>query len=313
MFNNTNEDSGPFYSANDIYSKNKNINSPKIIVNEKCFFFTITDAIFQDNNNNESHISDSNSQDINFSLDDFNSFFDTNSNSEEILECKYNKPMANANRVSQNNSRVILFDTLKQKKKGRIPKFSGNKKEHDKHCLDNILTKIQVHFLSFIINLANDALKAEFGEKTKYNFKHLSHGIKKNINFNSFYEIKNCIIEEILKKDISSKYKKCNNPKINEEVLKEVCEKSDWLDGFFKLKYITVFKKHYSIEGKLTKLEYDGKTFKLSNKTKNLFYLLEKYNDEREEIKNTIKQVYFNVKTGYYGQNPFTLKKKKIE
>lgn len=39
------------------------------------------------------------------------------------------------------------------------------KKEHNKHSLDNILSKIQVHFLSFLINMVNDALKAEFGEK----------------------------------------------------------------------------------------------------------------------------------------------------
>ena len=51
----------------------------------------------------------------------------------------------------------------------------------------------------------------------------------------------------------------------------------------------------------------------MSHKTENLFYLLKKNNAEREEINNTIKQVYLNVKTGYCGEDPFTLKKKKIE
>ena len=140
-------------------------------------------------------------QNINCSLDDYTNFFDKNPNPEEIFINKYDKPNEDSNIVSEKNSKGILFDISKPKKKGRTPKFSGNKKEHDKHCLDNILTKIQVHFLTFIINLSNDALKAKFGEKTTYNFKHLSHGIKKEINFNSFYKNKNCIIKDILKKE----------------------------------------------------------------------------------------------------------------
>ena len=199
MFNNTNEDSGPFYSANDIYSNNRDINSTKKILDENCFFFTTTDAKFQDNNNNESHISDPNSQDINCFLDDSTNFFDKNPNSE-VLDCIFDKPIIDLNLVSQKNCKRKLFDTSKKKKKGRIPQFSGNKKEHTKHCLDNILTKIQVHFLTFIINLSNDALKAKFGEKTTYNFKHLSHKIKKEINYKAFCFNKNCIIKEILKR-----------------------------------------------------------------------------------------------------------------
>ena len=85
------------------------------------------------------------------------------------------------------------------------------------------------------------------------------------------------------------------------------------MDGFFNLKYINIFKDYYNIQNPLTEIEYNGKTFKLSNKTENLFYLLKKNNAEREEINNTIKQVYLNVKTGYCGEDPFTLKKKKIE
>ena len=171
----------------------------------------------------------------------------------------------------------------------------------------------QVHFLSFVINLSNDALKAKFGEKTPFHFKHLSHGIKKKINYGAFCENKNCIIKEILKKDISSKYKKCDDPKINEKVLEKVCQESKWLDDFFNLKYIKVFKDYYNSEYPLKEIEYNRITFKLSDKTKNLSYLLKKNDAEREEINNTIKQVFLNVKTGYCGEDPFTLKKKKIE
>ena len=302
-------DRGQLYLANNMNSEIKDINSLKIIENGDCFFFTVTDDNFKDINN-ESNNSFTYSKEIYIPLDDFTSISDTNPNSEDIIDYKLGIPIKDYNIVTPKNSKKLLFEA--SKKKGR-PKLSGNKKEHDKHCLDNILVKIQVHFLSFIINLSNDALKAQFGEKTTYNFKHLSHGIKKEINFNSFYKNKNCIIKDILKKDISSKYKKCKDPKINEKILKEACEKSFWLDNFFNLKYIKVFKEYYNINEPLTKIEYKGKTFKLSNKPKSLYSLLEKNDTQREEINNTIKPVYLNIKTGYCGQDPFTLKKAKID
>lgn len=90
-----------------------------------------------------------------------------------------------------------IFKVLSAKRGRR--QEGKRKKEHNKHSLDNILSKIQVHFLSFLINLVNDALKAEFGEKTFYNFKNLPHKFKKKVDFNSFYSINNCMIKDLLK------------------------------------------------------------------------------------------------------------------
>lgn len=43
--------------------------------------------------------------------------------------------------------------------------------------------KIQVHFHSFLINLANDALITEFGQNHQYgNFKNINYSEKKILN-----------------------------------------------------------------------------------------------------------------------------------
>ena len=310
MENNTNEELSPFFSANDINYKTKEMNSPKNIGN--TFFFTITDDKSKDSNNNESNDFFINYQDKNSLFEDDTTNFYTNNNTEEIFGNTSFIPIVNQNIVPIEDRNIVKLFDLKISKKGR-KKLSGNKKEHDKHCLDNILTKIQVHFLNFLINLSNDVLKAEFGENNVYNFKHLSYKFKKNVNFNSFIKNKNCAIKELLIQNISSKYSKCQDKNINEKILKTVCEKSYWLNDFFNLKYINVFLNYYYIEDPKTKIEYKGKTIELSKKTKSIFYLFEKNNTQKEEINNIIKQVYLNIKTGYYGQDPFTSKKKKID
>lgn len=292
------------FTSNNINSKNEDQNSYKNIGNEDYFLFTIDDNQFKDFTNKETYNPFTYFKELNnMSLDNFTNIFDTNT--EETTDNIFEISNNNSNITQPYNPKKILFQA---KKRGR-QKFSESKKEHDKHCLDNLLTKIQVHFLSFIINLSNDALKAEFGEKTPYNFKHLSHKIKKNVNFNSFYNIKNSMIKDVLEKEISTKYKN-SDKNINIEILKKVCGQSDWLKDFFNIKYIILFKDYYYIEEPLTKIEYKDKTITLSNKTKSFYYLLKKNKTQTEEINRIIKQIYLNIKTGYCGQEPFTSKKK---
>ena len=61
-----------------------------------------------------------------------------------------------------------------------LSRFSRKKRNRalDK---DNIICTIQIHFLNFLINFANDAIKAEFKDKRKINleFKKINHKIKK--------------------------------------------------------------------------------------------------------------------------------------
>lgn len=184
-----------------------------------------------------------------------------------------------------------IFNVLSTKR-GR-KKEGENIKVHNKHSFDNILAKIQVHFLSFLINLGNDALKAEFGENTSYNFKNLPHKLKKNVNFNTFYYMSNCMIKDLLKNEISGKYKKYDK-NINEKTINEVCQQSQWLDDFFKLKNIEIFKDYYNKEEPLKKIEYKTKTIILSEKTKSIIELYRKNYTQKKEIKEIINSIYLN-------------------
>ena len=58
-------------------------------------------------------------------------------------------------------SKNEIFEVKQQKDRGRQTKNS-RKVKHNSNSLDNILTKIQVHFFSFIKDIANDALFTEF-------------------------------------------------------------------------------------------------------------------------------------------------------
>ena len=115
--------------------------------------------------------------------------------------------------------------------------------------------------------------------------------------------------------EISEKYKKFNDKKINEKTLEKVCKESTWLKNFFNLKYIKLFKDYYYIKFNepLKEIEYNGRTINLSNKTESIYYLLKKNESQKEEILKTIKEVYFNIKTGYFGEDPFASKKEKID
>ena len=174
----------PTYNMN---SRDKDTYSNKTIGNGNYFFFSIDEGRFKDSQDykdpskNELNYSYSDKNETNNSFlgyeepfDDFINIFNTNSNTEGIEGNILGEFIIDA--YPSQNHRKNLFVT---KKKGRAKICENKNKVHDKHSLDNLLTKIQVHFLSFIIDLSNDALKAQFGEKTSYNFKHLPYEIKK--------------------------------------------------------------------------------------------------------------------------------------
>ena len=118
------------------------------------------------------------------------------------------------------------FSFFQNKKRGRTKIV---KKSDTTLDFNNLLTKIQVHYITFIINLANDALITEFGKNCKYSFKQIA--IKRKISNEYFNTFKSTKIENILQMKISDKYayipENCNIITFN-----EVC-KSPWLINFF--------------------------------------------------------------------------------
>lgn len=194
------------------------------------------------------------------------------------------------NTSSINVSGNIKFISTKRKKRGRKPKYIKIK-THESTDLDNLLSRIQVHFLSFIISLANDVLKAELGKDTPYNFKKFSYKIKYNVTYQFFNKLKNSTVEDILRMDVSPKYKHCDI-NINSQILNEVFKLTEYakLSNFFKMGYIDLFKHYY--EGKiLGNFVFEGKVINFSENTKP-FQDLKKYEQIKSEFINLAKKVY---------------------
>lgn len=198
---------------------------------------------------------------------------------------------------------------IKGKKRGRKTIIRSHPKIHGNDHFDNIKSKIQVHFISFIINLSNDALstaKTELKLDKKFNFKQIAYSIKLKINFKNSSEFINSTIKDILKNEISPKFKKC--PKnINETILNIGTKSSMWLKELFNLNYLDLFIYYYNEEKPLKELNFYGKKIVLSKKTQGFYDLLKKKENEKLKSKliNAVKSSYFYAYDTQFGRNPF--------
>ena len=182
---------------------------------------------------------------------------------------------------------TVSFKIHKIEKRGRRMnknKKNSTKEKHGKFSFDNIHTKIQVHFIRFLINLVNDAIFTEFKSRS----------------------LCQDIIKNIFLKDVSGKFKKIS-PEYNQNLCQELEKKSKWFSEFLKMKYIDVFNLYYyNGEKPLVKMEFNGKTIIISKATKSFYYLLKKESNLAYKMINIIKCIYLD-KTSYImkKENPF--------
>ena len=125
------------------------------------------------------------------------------------------------------NTKIILNNTLinnyesatikelriqlnKMDNKSSLDSNGFNKYIHDSMFSDNLLAKIQIHFLTFSINVSNDAIKTELGHKTNYNFKNINYSFKRKISYKYFKNLLKYSLKNILVMDISPKYTNYN-------------------------------------------------------------------------------------------------------
>ncbi len=204
--------------------------------------------------------------------------------------------------IENRDELYIIGDSAKKKtfiinkKRGRGRQTDNIKEKiHKSSDFDNLHTKIQVHFLNFIISISNDALATEYGSHKLGNFKNIDYKIKKKVNYEKCDEYKNSSIGNILQNDISMKYKKYNK-NINKEIINRVSKESIWLNNFFNLNYLDLFAYYYNDKNKLKKIPFKEKDIILSSNTKTFYDLLEKKNnkDLKNELIDTAKRAYFN-------------------
>ena len=212
-----------------------------------------------------------------------------------------NNTFQNTNSFSSDNNAINrnernLFITKINKKRGRIVEKNSLEKEHGKYDFDNVLTKIQVHFINFLINLANDAINTQFNSKyyITHKFKQINYKEKKNIRHNYIMDCFKKPIKDIIQLDITTKYKNFDS-KYNKELYAQLTAQSEWLKDFLDLKFIDVFCDYYYNLGKeLKSFNFKDKKVNISKSTKSFKYLLEKEVNLVQEIISIVKDVYLS-------------------
>lgn len=216
-----------------------------------------------------------------------------------------NQNLNNSN-IKYNPIFIINNETQNITKKGRRA-TKNNSKVHLASDYDNILTKVQVHFLSFIINFMNDILRTFIPNINKDSlFKNIDYRIKKTINHASIKKIQTKNILEILRFDISPKYKLFHKS-TNSIIADKICEKLPFMEEILKKNYLDFFNEYYYAPSDKNYC-IDGRTIKVTEKTEIFSELLKRNLSYKDRIKNVI-MYYFNCDYKRIRSKNFDIKK----
>ena len=179
------------------------------------------------------------------------------------------------------------------RKRWRKPKkLKNNQRIHKGSDDDNLLRKIQVHFLSFIINYTNDVIKTLIEDKNSLPlFKNLDYKIKKIANHKYIDELKNKKICDILQLRVSPKMK-IHGETVNKIIYSKICTMFPPLTTFFDKTFLNLFKEYYFDKNKL--FEVNGKIIPLSKRTKTFSDLIIKNYKFRDKLKKVAIKNYLN-------------------
>ncbi len=217
-------------------------------------------------------------------------------------------------KIPPKKKKINLFNTSKdngeklKKKRGRQTEENNSNKDntnqtiHDKFSTDNILRKIQVHYMTFIISSSNAILK-DLNYKEK--FLKLDYSFKKVINIDYFESLKKKSLIEIICNNISKKYKD-KGENINYEIYEKIKE-NEVLKNFFNENYITFFKEVYYKSDKIINFEKYGldRAITLSNDVKMFKDLLANNRDDAGNNKEYIENINLCVSQNYIPENKF--------
>ena len=197
-------------------------------------------------------------------------------------------------------NKKINFKIILHHKRGRKGKENKNNKKykkcHGSDDFDNIQRKIQVHFINFLIKLANDIIKSIFGKKSKLHFKTIKYELKKIVNHKYIENLKQCNYADIIQMKVSPK-----NRNFGEDTNKNsyilACQNSEEVKKIFDKNYLYIFQKYYySLKKNEKKIDLDGININLSPKTKGFYNLLGKNEVNKDKFFDVVKNVYFKDK-----------------
>lgn len=204
--------------------------------------------------------------------------------------------------ISATNNNIFTIEKDNKYNKGKrgrkVEELKNTTKKprevHGNKGFDNILRKIQVHFLTFMIDFSNDALKLEL-PLLPYFFKQINTDIKECVRHDYVEKLKKKTIEYFLKIEIAQKYKRY---RINDNViiLNKTKGLSKWLDSVYNMNYLELFKLYYNQGNHSDRIIYDTKEIILSPKTKPFYFLLEK--DENKNLESEIIKCVKEINNG---------------
>ena len=178
---------------------------------------------------------------------------------------------------------------LKRKRK-RPPKTG--EKAHTKDASDNILRKIQVHYLSFVVSFMNALLK-----KSEYSYKFIGidYNIKKVISKKNFLLFKKKNIGEILCHKASPKFR-TKNEENNFIIYEKVKENKD-VNYFLSQNFMKLFKDIY-LKNKRS-INENGIIFDLPEKVETFDDFLNKQKRKYDDIKEYEQKINDVIKKSY--------------
>ena len=201
-------------------------------------------------------------------------------------------------KIPENNKIFDIMKVKKEKKVGRKRKGDHQEEEkaHTKYDKDNIHRKIQVHFLNFLFSSTNEIL-AYFEIDKK--FLNIDYKNKKVVTKDNFENLKITEIGEILRQDISTKYRKLYkiDKKLNNKLYLSEVNENDSIKKFLSETYIDIFLNLY-YKNKRDLNDY-GLNIQLTDNVKTYQNLLDKNNKDKmyvEKIKKIVKDCYLPKK-----------------
>ena len=211
-------------------------------------------------------------------------------NTTFILQSEFNSDIIN---IFLQNSKPKFKSELSKKKRGRPTITNKGKIVHSSSCIDNIISKIQIHFLNFLISFINDSIKGFYGYQ-KFEFLNFSHKEKSKVSFDYLNEIKNSTIGELLLKiNISSKYKRNKGININKNNFEQL-EQNPFFKSVFNIKFLALFSKYFNNRLPLNEILIEDKKISLSPNTKSFSELLEKNMESKNDIIDIAEKFYIN-------------------
>ena len=228
---------------------------------------------------------------INMKINYFDSKSASTSNSTQIKKINQQENLLPKNKFNVIKDNLDLNEKEKKensnKKRGRKPKMAG-KKQHSAFDQDNIIRKIQVHYISFIIDFTNEIIQVIFKNNKSMFFKSINYEFKKTVNHSYIQTLFSKNIGEIVQLRASPKNKKFDE-NINKIIYDKLCN-TEIFAKLFSMSYLEMFNKYYYPNKR--EIDFFGTKINISQKTKLFNDLLEKNKESGEKIKQ-IAMEYF--------------------